>query len=89
MISQESKKEMLKNFAEGGPAKHLTNDLAYEKTSVLHIGSIIDESSMHPGMNDPPEKVKAIMALSDYIYLKRLEIALRKNCKSDNEKDGV
>ena len=27
MISQESKKEMLKNFAEGSPAKHLTNDL--------------------------------------------------------------
>ena len=27
MISQESKKEMLKNFAEGGQAKHLTNDL--------------------------------------------------------------
>lgn len=27
MISQESKKEMLKNFAEGGPAKHLTNEL--------------------------------------------------------------
>ena len=27
MISQESKKEMLKNFAEGGQAQHLTNDL--------------------------------------------------------------
>ena len=88
MISQESKKEMLKNFAEGGPAKHLTNDLACEEAPVF-IGSLIDESSMHPGMNDPPEKVKAVIALSDYIYLKRLEIAIRKNSNADNEKDGV
>ena len=61
----------------------------YENAGIMNTVFTADVASLHPGMNESPETIKEKLALADYIYLKRLEHAFRKNSNSDNEKDGV
>ena len=48
-------------------------DHVYQSPGISNTAILLDEASMHPGMNDPPETIQEAIELSDYIFSQRLE----------------